>query len=203
MKRYLWYSLPYSLLFLGLAVLVMGISSLLDGGLVKEGQRMHTTAVVTDVKEERVEESRSMGREWVTRYSVYLDFSDSDIDPELSELLVRRLHEMRLGSSEKFHQFYTGQTVTVEYHVRKWHVYPKTTVVIESVDGFHPSQKSFDWHGWILDYPAPGSTVRPPVYEMSLGIQLLIYASVLLVGGGVTFWLTKRRKGKQSGGANM
>ncbi len=190
------YVLVLLLVLLGISSIIMGMSSMIGTGLVHEGPQKQTNVVVTNIKMERVKESRSVGYEWVTIYSVYLDFSGSEVEPEISHLLGGKLEEMRVDSLEEFNRFRhfaTPYSARVGYHLRTWKIYPKRTLVIESVDGVRPATKSFDWSGWILDYPLPGDRVRGPGYETALWAQLLAYGGLLL-GIGFFWWRRTGRK---------
>ena len=64
-------------------------------------------------------------------------------------------------------------------------MYPKKTVLIESVNGVSPKKQSFYWKGWNRAFPETGNSVMHQGFKDTLGILLLVYGGVPLVFGSI------------------
>ena len=87
-------------------VSIILLSQGISGMRVQEGPTFETTAVVSDRETER--RSDSYGKSY-TVYDVYLDFSNSQMDPEIVDLLVQHQQGIRVRSREVF-DISTGKT---------------------------------------------------------------------------------------------
>ncbi len=122
---------------IGIVMVPLGVISLL--GQKNVGPTLQTTAVVSDMKTKEIYHSGGLygGGYSETVYHIYLDFSDSQIDPELTELLSQQQQGLDC-SREQFDHFYVGKQVTIVYHIIEAGVTIHFHIAIESIDGYHP-----------------------------------------------------------------
>lgn len=149
----------------GIVLLSQGIS----GMGVQEGPTFETTAVVSDMETKR----RHGDRYSYTVYYVYLDFSNSQMDPEIVDLLVQHQQGIMVRSRDVFNCFYVRKHVSVVYHILGAG-YTRGSVAIESVDGHEPQEG-------IGDLTTPGYEKGENIAVIAIGGFLLALGLVFLV----------------------
>lgn len=148
----LWLILCIVFAIAGIVTLWFGVSR---QGPKQVGPTLQTTAVISDTDIEM--------KGTTANYWIYLDFSDSPMDPQLTWAPSERQQGIELRE-EDFNKFYVGQYVTIVYFAVES---IEGEVCIESIDGCEA------WLG--------SGDLTTPHQERSWNIVIIFVGSLVLV----------------------